>query len=111
MIVEFKRNGRRKNMNPKVARVLAAKGHVRIIDEQEACRPAEPVSGAIPDEQTKDDDSQAAQVMPPEPAATADGLDEMNREQLLKFAEDLEIKIHGRTGDERIREIIREHAK
>jgi hypothetical protein len=58
--------------------------------------------------------AQAATEQKPESepvAASSDGLDEMNREQLLKFAEDLEIKIHGRTGDERIREIIREHTK
>lgn len=101
MIVEFKRNGRRKNMNAKVARVLEQKGQVRIIGEDPA-----PVVNVV----------SAAQDRPSLPATDAqdvnpDGLDQMDREQLLKFAEDLEIKIHGRTGDDRIREIIREHTK
>lgn len=101
MIVEFKRNGRRKNMNAKVARVLEQKGQVRIIGEDSAPEAkadstiSEPINLPAADVQN----------------ANPDGLDQMDREQLLKFAEDLEIKIHGRTGDDRIREIIREHTK
>lgn len=51
---------------------------------------------------------------PADPANTApssDGLDEMSREELLKFAEESGLKIHGRTGDEKIRETLREHFK
>lgn len=100
MIVEFKRNGRRKNMNPKVARALADKGHVKII--------AEEAQAAVAQEPEKQ--PQPLVITPQEPQSS-DGLDEMDREQLLKFAEDREIKIHGRTGEEKIREIIREHKK
>lgn len=101
MIVEFKRNGRRKNMNPKVARVLADKGHVKIIQADE---PA-PVF-VEPEKQPE-----PPVIAPPQEPQASDGLDEMDREQLLSFAKDLGIQIHGRTGDERIREIIREHTK
>ena len=95
------KNGRRREMNAKVAKILEKKGHLKIIQADE---PA-----PVFDEPEKQPEPPIV-ATPQEPQAS-DGLDEMDREQLLKFAEDLEIKIHGRTGDEKIREIIREHTK
>lgn len=105
MIVEFKRNGRQKRMNPKIARVLLAKGVIRIVSEDVPKPatvevPAAPVAEIVP----------VAEVV--ESTNTpADGLDEMDRDALLKMAEDLGLKIHGRTGDDKIRETLREHFK
>ena len=95
-LIEFK-NGRQKMINSKVAQVLAEKGHIKIV---EAIADHE----KIPEPAVIVDQEDASNTV-------SDGLDEMDRDQLLKFAEDLEIKIHGRTGDEKIREIIREHTK
>lgn len=109
MIVEFKRNGRQKRMNDKVARVLLAKGIIRVVSDDEPAPiqtevPAAPVEEVVPA-------AEAAEPTAEITAPPADGLDKMDKDQLLKFAEDLGIKIHGRTGEEKIREIIREHTK
>jgi len=40
-----------------------------------------------------------------------DGLEQMDREALLKYADELGLKVHGRSGDEKIRETIRGHLK
>lgn len=115
MIIEFKRNGRRKRINPKIGRVLLAKGIVRLIDDgelrlAEEIAPAQSAPVIVPE---------VAPVIvdEPEPVAEAqpqpsdDGLDEMDRDQVLQFAKELGIKIHGGTGVERAREIVREHTK
>lgn len=114
MIVEFKRNGKRARMNPKIARFLATKGKLKIVGDEAVTPAAQPepaaqiapvTAGAIAPEVATGEHAET------EAPAASDGLDEMSREQLLKFAEDLGIKIHARSGDEKIREIIREHTK
>jgi hypothetical protein len=115
MIVEFKRNSRQKRMNPKIARVLLAKGVIRIVSEDEPTPvqtevPAAPIAESAPVAEVVE--VVEAPVEPAEiTAPSADGLDEMDREALLKMAEDLGLKIHGRTGDDKIRETLREHFK
>lgn len=112
MIVEFKRNGRQKRMNPKIARVLLKKGVIRIVSEDEPTPaqtevPAAPIAESAPVAEVVEAPVEPAEITAP----PADGLDEMDREALLKMAEDLGLKIHGRTGDDKIRETLREHFK
>lgn len=111
MIVEFKRNGKRARMNPKIARFLAKKGKIKIVADEIAAPAVEPEPAAPVAPIDPASEAPAGEVAEVAPSATGDDLDTMNREELLKFAEDLGIKIHGRTGDEKIREIIREHTK
>lgn len=112
MIVEFKRNGRQTRMNDKIARVLLKKGVIRIVSEDAPKPatvevPAAPVAEIVPVAEVVESTEPAAEITAP----SADGLDEMDRDQVLQFAKELGIRIHGGTGVEKAREIIREHTK
>lgn len=103
MLIEFTRNGKSKRMNPKLARVLAKKGHVRIADvgvQTEAVeKPTQSVTqsvsiGYIPDGM---------------PTTKEAPLYDMSLEQLRAHAEQLGITVHHRAGAEKIRSDIRAH--
>lgn len=81
MTVQVIRNGKRQRINAKVASILEKKGIVQIVRAESVVQQSD------------------------------DGLDSMSRDGLLKMADDLGIKIHHRTGEERIRETLRDQFK
>lgn len=93
MLIEFKRNGKAKQMNPKLARVLEKKGHVRIVDVG-----VETVAQSVPVIE------KAAPVKEPENEVD---LDVMSIEDLRTLAEVLGVTVHHRAGADKIRADIR----
>lgn len=102
MLIEVIRNGRRQRVHPKIGKVLLAKRIAKEISEDRG------ESGVIEVPEVVDDIVNGAlAVEHPE----SDDLESMDRAALLAMADELGLKVHGRTGDEKIREIIREHIK
>lgn len=110
MLIEVLRNGRRQRVHPKIGQILMRKQVVRELDEKSTDRRdelfADPAEELVPD-------VAADVVAAGEEVEQADkpNIDEMDRESLLKLADELGLKVHGRSGEEKIREIIREHLK
>jgi len=96
VLIEY-RNGRRKKMNLKVANTLARKGIVKIVEDSGVEQAEVEFNPQLQPELPANEQNQQA-----------DDLDNMDRDALLKMADDLEIKIDRRMGDEKIREFIRE---
>lgn len=96
------KNGTKRRMPERDAKILTKLKKGSVLAEAEAAAP-------IPAEPEKQPEPPV--IAPAQEPQASDGLDEMDREQLLSFAKDLGIKIHGRTGEEKAREIIREHTK
>lgn len=95
MIVEFKRNGRHKQMNAKLARLLVKQGHVRIVDVGVETTVSEKPE-AVPE------------VVAVEVPDEGQDLDAMGVEELRALAEVSGLTVHHRAGAERIRELLRE---
>ena len=97
MIVEFKRNGRQKQMNPKLARLLAKQGHVRIIDAGVQTsvveKPVQVTAEVIVENDVKFD---------------IPDIDAMEVDELRELAAAQGITVHHRAGAERIRELLRD---
>lgn len=95
MLIEFIRNGKAKQMNAKLARVLEKKGHVRIVDV-----------GV----QTVAVEKPAIIEQPVEvPVAESPDLDAMDVDQLRELAEAMNVPVHHRAGVLTIRSAIRAH--
>lgn len=87
MLIEFTRNGKAKRMNPKLARVLEKKGHVRIMDVG----------------------VKTAAVEKPAVVESAN-LGAMGLDELREVAVGMGIPVHHRSGEDKIRADIRAHS-
>lgn len=103
MLIEVLRNGRRQRVHPKIGQILMRKKVVRELGE-ESTGTADDVAPEVAADPVVD-------VAPDVEQADKPNIDEMDRESLLKLADELGLKVHGRSGEEKIREIIREHLK
>ena len=105
MLIEVLRNGRRQRVHPKIGQILMRKKVVRELGEES--------TGTADDVATEVAADPFVDVAPDVEAdveqADKPNIDEMDRESLLTLAVELGLKIHGRSGEEKIREIIREH--
>lgn len=105
MIIEYLRTGRKKRMNPKVARILEKKGFVRILDGV----PMEPEPFQL--QVQKSGEETPPVVMQDQSASETQPLDEfdsMDRDALLAFAEENSLHIDRRWGEEKLRNELRE---
>jgi len=109
MLIEVIRNGRRQRVHPKIGQVLLSKRIAKEISGESAESVAVVADVIVEVSAESDVVEQAAPVVAEQ--VDADELTGMDRAALLSMAEELGLKVHGRSGDEKIREIIREHIK
>lgn len=105
MIIEYLKTGRKKRMNPKLAHVLEKKGFVRILDGI----PMEPEPFQLQVQKAGDENpakvsQDAIQFESPQ----ADEFDTMDRDALIAFAEENNLHIDRRWGEEKLRNELRE---
>lgn len=98
MIIEFKRNGRQKRINPKLGRLLAKQGHVSIVDVGvETVATEKLVVG-----------TSSFTVVEPETEMEEFQFESMNIEQLREMAAAMGVPVHHRAGEEKIRSALAE---
>jgi hypothetical protein len=108
------KNGKKRRIPERDAKILEklGKGSICFVSENKPAPvqtevPATPISESVPVAGVAEAVEAPSEITTP----SADGLDEMDRDQVLQFAKELGIRIHGGTGVEKAREIIREHTK
>ena len=105
MIIEYLKTGRTKRMNPKVARILEKKGFVRILDEM----PIYPESFQLQVQKASENNPAVIQQQNEAIAdIPEDEFDAMDRDALIAFADENQLRIDRRWGDDKLRAELRE---
>lgn len=99
MLIEYTRNGRRRDVHKKVAKVLIDRGLAREVAEaQEAAKVAPTYSTRM---------LTAGQGEARTPAAAGDDLDGMDVDALRQMAKDRGITVHHRAGRDKLLAVLR----